>query len=187
MAIEFADRPVRPLTVDDVMRMVEAGILDENEPVELLHGVLWKKAVKSPEHEELKARLNAWLRPGTGPHQVRVEGALVVPDRTSLPEPDIVVVEPGNYLRGHPSHALLVIEVAASSLRLDTTAKSVLYAQTGTPECWVVDVDARRVHVFREPEPDGYASHSRVGPGEVIEPLHVDVEPLDLAELFRGL
>jgi Uma2 family endonuclease len=185
MAFVLGDRPARPLTADEVMRMVEAGILDSKERVELLHGVLWRKAVKSPQHGALKQRLMHWL--GTSAdREVHVEDPLVVPDRTSLPEPDIAVVPVGDYTRTHPAIALLVIEVALTSLKLDLNVKPPLYAAMGV-ECWVVDVAAKRVHVFRDPHPDGYASETVVGPEGLIEPLEVDVEPLDLADLFRGL
>jgi hypothetical protein len=69
--------------------LVAAGILDDDEPVELLHGMLTEKSVKSPEHEELKTRLIRWLDPAADAHRVRVGGAFIVPDRISLPEPDI--------------------------------------------------------------------------------------------------
>src|SRR3954453_22605917 len=156
MAFVLGDRPARPLTADEVMRMVEAGILDENERVELLHGVLWQKAVKSPQHSTLKGRLVRWL--GNWPErEVRTEEPLVLPDRTSLPEPYIAVVPAGDYVHAHPASALLVVEVALTSLKIDLTVKPSLYALLGV-ECWVVDVAARRVHAFREPGPDGYGA-----------------------------
>ena len=187
MALTVGDRTVRPLTADEVMRMVDAGILAEDEPVELLHGVLTEVSVKIPEHEELKMRLVRWLDPTAEGHRVRIEGALVVPDRTSLPEPDIAVVEPASYLTAHPSSALLVIEVAVSSLRTDTRIKPALYAAAGVPEVWVVDVSARRLIVLRDPAPGGYATETVLGREDHAQPLHVDVGPLELAELFRGL
>ncbi len=187
MAFVLGDRAVRPLTADEVMGMVAAGILDDNEPVELLHGMLTEKGVKSPEHEELKARLIRWLDSTAEGHRIRVEGAFVVPDLTSLPEPDIAVVEPGDYLRAHPSSALLVIEVAVSSLRTDTAIKPALYAAAGVPDLWVVDVAARRLIVLREPGPDGYAQETILGAGDRAEPLRLDLAPLEIADLFAGL
>src|SRR3954465_6434266 len=92
MAFVLGDRPVRPLTADDVTRMVDAGILLEDERVELLHGLLWTKAMKSPEHVRLATLLLRRLVEGTRA-EVRAEAPLIVPDRTSLPEPDIAVVE----------------------------------------------------------------------------------------------
>jgi Uma2 family endonuclease len=190
MALTVGERAVRPLTADEVVRMVRHGILSEDEPVELLHGVLTKVSAKTPEHEAVKARLNRWLTAGTdaGGYEVRVEGCLVVPDRTSLPEPDLMAVPAPEDPRRHPTTAFLVIEVAVRSLRTDTRIKPPLYAGAGVPELWVVDVDARRVTVFAEPRDEGgYASESRVGPDGLLRSRALDVAPLDLAELFAGL
>jgi Uma2 family endonuclease len=187
MAFVLGDRPVRPLTADEVMGMVEAGILSSEERVELLHGVLTEKSVKSPGHEELKMRLLRWLDPTAEGHRVRVEACFVVPDRTSLPEPDLVAVPPGDYTKVHPSAALLAIEVASSSLKLDTTIKAALYAAADITDYWVVDVAAKRLRVFRDPGPDGYATETVLGPDGHAEPLNVELPPLDLAQLFDGL
>jgi Uma2 family endonuclease len=186
MAFVLADRPVRPLTADEVMGMVEAGILSPEERVELLHGMLTEKSVKSPPHVAVKARLIRWLI-ASEQHLVRIEDPLIMPDPTSLPEPDVAVVEPGDYLTAHPSSAHLVIEVALCSLKLDTTIKAALYAAAGIPDYWVVDVAARRVRVFRDPGADGYMTETVLGPAGVAEPLNLDVPALDLGELFRGL
>jgi Uma2 family endonuclease len=189
MALSIGDRAVRPLTADEAMRMVEAGILSEEEPVELLCGALTEKAVKSPAHEAPKARLITWLAPAVaaGCCTFRVEAPLIVPDRTSLPEPDIAMMAPGEIAIGHPSTALLVIEVAVTSVGVDATIKPALYAAAGVPELWVVDVGGRRVRVFRDPHGSGYATETTVTAPGSIAPLAVDVPGLDLAVLFAGL
>jgi Uma2 family endonuclease len=187
MAFTLGDRPVRPLTADEVLRMVEAGILAEDRRVELLLGVLTELSPISPQHAGIKARIVRWLDAAVPRYTVRTEDPLVVPDRTSLPQPDIAVVEPGDYLLAHPDGALLVIEVAWSSLEIDTKIKPGLYAAAGVPDYWVVDVAAKRVRAFREPGGDGYASKAVLGPAGAIDPVAVDVSPLDLADLFRGL
>jgi Uma2 family endonuclease len=187
MALTLGDRPIRPLTADEVLRMVEAGILAKDRRVELLRGVLTEVSPKTPQHAGIKARLVRWLDPAVPRYPVRTEDPLVVPDRTSLPEPDIAVVEPGDYLDAHPAGALLVIEVGWSSLEIDTKVKPELYAAAGVPDYWVVDLVAKRVRVFREPGGAGYAEQTILGPDGSIAPIAVDVPPLDLAELFRGL
>jgi Uma2 family endonuclease len=186
MPFTLGDRPIQPLTVEQARTMLEAGIIPEDNRLELLHGMLTEKAVKSPEHCELKNRLAEWLGHPKR-HRVRVEGALRVADETSLPEPDIAVVERDDYLHAHPYGALLVIEVARTSLKTDAEIKPPLYAGAGIPECWVVDVNAGRVRVFRDPTPDGYATYTTHGPTGMLQPLEVDVEPLDLQALFDGL
>lgn len=188
MALTLADREVRPLTADEALRMVELGILSEDEPVELLHGLLTEKAVKGPDHEGIKRRLSRWLAPlvAAGRYDVLIEGALIVPDRTSLPEPDIMVVEVSDDLR-HPTTAHLAIEVAVSSLNIDTTVKPPLYAAAGVPEYWVVDVVARRLEVFGEPGPDGYGRRDTLDRSARARLVDVEIEPLDLVDLFAGL
>jgi Uma2 family endonuclease len=189
MALTVGDRTVRPLTADEVLRMVELGILDEDEPVELLHGVLTAVSAKTPAHEAVNARLGQWLVAGavTGGYEVRVAGCLVVPDRTSLPEPDLMAVAPGGDPHRHPDTASLVIEVAVSSLRTDTRIKPPLYAAAGVPELWVIDVDARCVRIFTDPRGARYATERVAGAAERLRPARVDVGALSLAELFAGL
>jgi len=186
MAFMLGDRPIQPLTVDQAMQMVEAGIIPEDNRLELLHGMLTEKTVKSPEHSVLKSRLAKWLRQADA-YDVRIEDALRVADDTSLPEPDIAVVEHDDHLQQHPYGASLVIEVAKTSPKIDTQIKPPLYAGAGIPDYWVVDVDARRVIVHRNPTADGYASVTSHGHTGTLQPLVVDAEPLDLEALFDGL
>jgi Uma2 family endonuclease len=188
MALTVGDREVRPLTADEVMRMVELGILDEDEPSELLHGVLVARAVKSPGHEVVKRRLNQWLveHARAGGYEVGIENPIVVPDRTSLPEPDIAAVAQGGDPRQHPTSALLVIEVAVSSIRTDTEVKPALYAAAGVPELWVVDVAARQVRRFTSPAADRYLVDETFNEGR-LSPDGVAVPPIALADLFAGL
>ncbi len=189
MAFSLADRAVRGLTADEVLAMVQAGILSEDEPVELLHGVLTRVSPKSPQHEAVKARLNRWLSPAhaAGACKVRIEAPILVPDPTSLPEPDLLVLAADHDDVVHPTTALLVIEVAVTSLGTDTEIKPTLYAAAGVPELWVVDVTGRCVRTFTDPHPDGYATRDVRRPGEQLHPARVPVEPLDLEALLHGI
>jgi Uma2 family endonuclease len=189
MAFTVADRAIRPLTADEVMRMVRVGILGEDHRVELLHGVLTAVSPQDPPHAVIVQRLTAWLAPlmVAGTHDVRVQLPLVVPDPTSLPEPDVAVVEHDPATIAHPTTAALVIEVADSSLRVDTTIKPPLFAAAGVPELWVVDVRGRRLRTFTDARPDGYASERTVAGDATITPGRVDAPPLALDALFAGL
>jgi Uma2 family endonuclease len=76
------------------------------------------------------------------------------------------------YEQRRPSTALFVIEIVSSSLAIDTGRKAELYATAGVPEYWVLDVDGRELHVFREPQPGGtYASHRILNEEEPVSPL----------------
>ena len=96
----------------------------------------------------------------------------------------MAVVAPGIYGEEHPRTAFLVIEVAVTSLTTDLQLKAPLYAAARVPEYWVVDVNAKCLHVFTDPRPGGYASRRTVGPGGAVRPQQVNVAPLQLAELF---
>jgi Uma2 family endonuclease len=103
---------------------------------------------------KLAASLGRALPPG---FEVRTHSPLAVSD-DSEPEPDVAVVSAGDYSTRHPQTALLVIEVADSSLQKDRRVKAALYAAAGIPEFWLVDLAARRVDVHRSPGAAGYAS-----------------------------
>jgi hypothetical protein len=109
MPLTVGDRDVRPLTAVEVQRMVDAGILAEDERVELLHGVLTAVTPQSEAHVAVLQRLHRWLAPlvVAGRHDVRLQMPFVVPDGTSLPSPDAAVVERVDRLV-HPTSARLV-------------------------------------------------------------------------------
>lgn len=188
MALTYADRDVRPLTADEVLRMVDAGILGEDEPVELLQGVLTAVSAKTPAHEAVKMRLHEWLAPGVlaGRHAVRIEAPLIVKDRTSLPEPDLAVVPRGGPADRHPDSALLVIEVAVSSRSVDLQVKPDLYSGVA-PEYWVVDVPNRCVHVFADLANARYATRSVAREGDELHARAVDASSLDVTTLLAGV
>jgi Uma2 family endonuclease len=118
-----AEPPTRRFSVDEVLRMVEVGILSEDEPLELVDGELFVVPPQSPPHANLTALLADRLRTAYGDgYIVRVASPLVArPD--SLPEPDLALVR-GSYAdfgTRHPrgDEAVLVVEVARSSVRID--------------------------------------------------------------------
>jgi hypothetical protein len=74
----------------------------------------------------------------------------------SEPEPDIAVVPAGDYDRAHPAQALLVVEVAESSLQKDRGVKAALYATAAIPEFWLVNLAEKIVEVHRTPRAGRY-------------------------------
>ena len=88
------------------------------------------------------------------------------------PEPDLAIVpgRPRDYV-GHPTTAELVIEVADSSLDFDTNEKRLLYAKASIRDYWVVDINGRRLLVYRDPQAGDYATQQVLGPAEAVNPL----------------
>jgi len=141
--------PVRPLRRVEYDKLVEAGVF-EDERVELLYGIIIRMSPIGPPHASAVAALNELLILRlAGRASVRVQSSIEASD-DSQPEPDVAVVPRNNYRQAHPSDALLIIEVADSSLTKDRGIKAKLYAECGVPEYWVVNVRDDLVEVHTE-------------------------------------
>lgn len=165
-------------TVDDVMRMVEVGILDADDHVELLDGVLRPMSPQGPTHSALTVRVRRRLDRVYGDvAHLQCHSNVHLGDR-NLPEPDIAVV------RGHEDdyfHRLpngddvpLIVEIAVTSQRRDHD-KMRLYARFGIAEYWILDVPARTLTVCRGPNEEGYARIEMLRPDEEVVVPGTDV------------
>ena len=176
------ERP-RPLKRAEYERVVAAGVF-EDERVELLRGVLVDMSPNNPDHVSPIDRLTMILAPAlAGKAIVRIRSPLIAHDE-SEPEPDVAVVPLGDYRREHPSSALLVIEVAVSSLSKDRKVKGPLYAASSFGEYWIVNVVEKVIEVHRDPQPEGYASVTVSVEGEVVHPQAFSAEGVAVADVF---
>ena len=145
---------VHRFTVDAYHRMVESGILNENDRVQLLEGVIVQMNPIGSRHRVVVTLLNELLI-GMVPSGWHVGCQQPVRLATSEPEPDLSVVrgKVRDYVDRIPAAAdvPLVIEVADTSLELDKTDKARIYAAAGIPEYWIVDLDSSTVQILREP------------------------------------
>lgn len=147
--------PLARLSLDQYHGMIAAGVLGEDDRVELLEGVLVDMSPQSAGHAFVIQTLNlALARALPRGFVVRPQLPLTLASGESEPEPDLAVVRATDATSSerHPATALLVVEVAAESLAKDQTVKARLYARAGIPEYWIVDVAARAVEVRRDPD-----------------------------------
>lgn len=181
---EPVDELRRPITRGEYERMVEAGVFGSDR-VELLYGVIVRMPPHGPPHDATLDRLADALARLVPPHtKLRVQMAFAAGDG-SEPEPDLAVVERRDYDAGHPTSASLIAEVAVSSLAVDRGAKARLYAESGVPEYWVIDVPGRLVEVHRDPQGGRY---TRVTPYRVGDTITVGSLPgvkIDVATFVR--
>ncbi|WP_108664955.1 Uma2 family endonuclease [Euzebya rosea] len=181
---------LRRLTVDDYYGMLDAGLLQEDDRVELLRGVIVEMSPTNPPHHLVVEWLTMWVarRVAEGLH-VRVQSPWSAAI-DSEPEPDLVVAPAGWHRRPasrrSPHEAALMVEVADSSLRRDLLVKAAIYAEAGVADYWVVDVIAEQVVVHRDPVDGVYQSVQRVGSPEVLIGAGVDVPLGDLFSFVRG-
>jgi Uma2 family endonuclease len=153
---------IRPLRRIEYESLVERGLLTDSR-VELLLGSLVDVTPQGPLHANVVRRLGERLvRELSDDVRTRVQSPLAVSD-DSEPEPDIAVVPAGDYDNAHPTRALLVIEIADTSLQKDRGIKTALYATAGIPEFWLVNLTEKIVEVHRQPSSGRYADIERVG------------------------
>ncbi len=151
----------RRFAVREYQRMIDAGVLTEDERLELLDGIIVPMSPTSPRHAAHVARLGELLRSLLGSRaQVREEKAIAL-EPASQPEPDLAVVQPRSdfYAGSHPARADVVfpIEVADTSLERDCGVKLGIYAAAGIPAVWVLDLPGDRLWVASAPRGSAYA------------------------------
>jgi Uma2 family endonuclease len=141
-------------TAERYFEFVKQGLIADDDHVELLEGIIVAEPPQDPPHATDTTLVVEALRRAVGGRAlIRVQMPLVI-GRYSVPEPDVAVV-PGSvwdYTRAHPTSALLVVEVAASSLPKDRLSKSRIYAAAAIPEYWVINLRDHCVEVFHQPD-----------------------------------
>jgi Uma2 family endonuclease len=159
-------------TRDEYDRLVAAGAFAPGARVQLVLGEIVEMTPQSAAHVTgvrlVQQRLEAVFTSG---YDVRVQFPLAL-SADSEPEPDVAVVRgtARDYSRQHPTAAVLVVEVADSTLRFDQGPKAVMYARAAIGEYWILNLEGRVLEVYREPQPSGYAAVTVVRPEESISP-----------------
>jgi Uma2 family endonuclease len=172
------DVVVRPLTFDEVLRMSEAGIIDPEERLELVDGVLVQMGPEGIPHADIVTELNSVLseRYLGSEFEVRIGTTQPLSD-VSYRMPDVSVVR---RVRGRwptADDAVLMVEVSQSSIRQDLGRKARDYALWGVPEYWVVDLTRQQVVVHSGPNDDGsWTSVFTRKPGERLTLPGVEAE-----------
>ncbi len=166
--------PVHRISVDEYHRMGEAGVFAPDERVELLDGVLIAMPPIGPAHAySVRTLIDGLVTKLAGRAVVDVQNPVVI-GPTSEPQPDVMLLRPphARYGKALPTtaDALLVIEVADSSITTDRGPKLCAYARAGVSEVWIVDLVQQVVDVFSEPAGEDYARRTRAVRGDQLAP-----------------
>lgn len=179
----------RRFTVEEYYRMAQAGILHEDDRVELIDGEIVQLPPIGDDHAHHVRRLAHLLRGLVGARAlVDTLNPLRLDDYTE-PLPDLVLLRPrADFYRRHPrpEDVLLVVEVADTTLRYDRAVKVPHYGRAGVPEVWIVDLPHRRVEVYRAPEGGRYHEVHHAAPGTVLVPGALPELRLPVEEVFGG-
>lgn len=165
----------RKFTVKQYNQMVEAGILTEDDRVELIRGEIIEMTPINRRHSSHVNRLNElFVLRFAQLVTVGVQNPVELNDN-SEPQPDISLLrrKADFYESGHPQpqDILLLVEVADTTVESDRQIKIPLYAETGIIEVWLVDINEQCIEVYREPSPNGYQNVQRFVRGQSLSIL----------------
>lgn len=174
-------------------RLIDHGVLDEDDPVELLDGLLLVKEPQASPHRTAVLLVTQALERSFGESWfVQIQSPIALDDR-SEPEPDVCVVRgsPRDYVEAHPRHPVLIVEVAQSGLRVARGRKAAVYARARISDYWVVNLVDRVLEVHREPARPGpakrgwgYASITTLRAEAIISPLAAPDAIVRVADLL---
>jgi len=178
----------RRFSVDEYERMGEAGILGEDDRVELLDGEIVEMTPIGSRHAATVNRLNALFAGRLGNlAQIGIQNPIRLDD-LSEPQPDLVLLRPRSDFYAAslptPEDILLLVEVADSSLRVDRQVKIPLYARAGIVEIWLIDLEQSRALVHRDPSEEGYGVVTEVQPDESLATLAFPEEAFTLKDML---
>lgn len=183
----LSDLPLARITTEQFHAMIQAGIYTEDDKIELIDGLLFKKMSIGSPHAALVNALNfALVRRLGGQAIVAVQNPVAI-NEYSEPEPDISLLKLRSdfYRSAHPGpgDVLLVVEVEGTSLVSDLNAKIPLYAAADVPEAWLVNLNEGTIMVFTKPDGAAYQEARVFKSGDTLPvPSFTDVT-IPLSEL----
>ena len=161
-------------TVEQFFRICEAGILPPDRRYELIRGEIMEMPGPNPPHAGRVKRLNRLLTSTFGELAIVSVQDPVILDRYSVPFPDLALLRPTPdfYTNAHPvpEDILLLIEVADTTVRRDSTIKADLYAEVGIGEYWLLDIPADSLIVYTNPANGAYQNIVTLHRGETVSP-----------------
>lgn len=177
---------VKQWTREEYDRLVAAGAFRPEARVQLVQGEIVEMTPQSAAHATAVRRLQKALDSlFLGRYDVRAQLPLILSE-LSEPEPDIAVVVGAldDYRDRHPTTAVLLVEVADSTLDFDQTRKLEMYAVARIPEYWIVNLVAGVLEVYREPQGSRFRTALRLGPDEAVTPASAPTGRLIVRDLL---
>ena len=166
--------------------MAEAGVFDRirEQRLELIKGEIIQMSPIGRKHCACIARLQKKFEQVLGENIIVWTQSSIRLGDTSEPQPDLTLLKFRHdfYAEGLPTpeDILLIVEVADSTISYDRDLKMPLYAESGIPEAWLVDVNARTITRYTEPSAKGYKSSQRLDINDSILCLDKEIAATDI-------
>ncbi|MDQ6693415.1 MAG: Uma2 family endonuclease [Chloroflexota bacterium] len=185
MVAEYARKR---FTVDEYHKIGDAGVIREDDRVELIAGEIVEMSPINVPHAECVDTLNMLFAPLlAGRGVVRVQNPIYI-DKFNEPQPDVTLLKPrvNRKRQQHPGpdDVLLLIEVADSTLATDRRLKLPLYAGAGIDEVWIVNIQKKVVEVHLDPAGGKYNRVARVGLGHALSPQSLPDITIKVDDIF---
>ena len=169
-------------------RLADRGFFPPDKRVELIEGVIYDMSPQNSLHATAVRLAQEALRvvfPPTAGHEIRAQLPLALSE-DSEPEPDLAVVRGSirDFRDSHPTTALLLVEIADSSLLRDRKLKIPLYARCGIPETWLLDLVRRTLEIYRDPIDGAYQARTVLHAGDSISPLDCPEAVIKVSDLL---
>lgn len=183
------DHPHRhPISAEEYLRMDAAGVFAPEARLELIEGEIIEMAPINAPHAGRVMQLDKLLQQRAGERALVLAQGPIRISGLSIPQPDIALLRPRPdfYTTSLPTaqDVFLVIEVADTSRTFDLRTKVPLYARCGVPEAWIVDIQERSVHVFRNPAETGFRTAFVAREGARVECAALPEAAIEVDELF---
>lgn len=177
----------RLFTRSEYYALAQAGILSPDERLELIEGQIFHKSPPSPRHAACVHRLNRLLlEQAEGRYTVGVVSPVVLDDPSELhPDLSLLLERDDFYSGSHPTprDVRLLIEAADTTIAFDRTRKIPLYARSGIPEVWLVDLTQNTLEAYRDPLESAHRDVRHLQAGDRISPQAFPEVVLDLGAL----
>lgn len=182
-----AGLPLCQFDAAQYIAMADAGVFEDHPRVDLIGGYVVGMSPAGSDHNYITIKLNRLFIPVAAEFLVSVQGTLQLDERDVF-DPDFMLLRPRelSYRKAMPTPAdvALLIEGSASSREKDERVKMPIYAATGIPEFWIVDLAREAVVVHRQPQGDAYAVVKEHAGDDRIEPLATGGFSLQVSNLF---
>ena len=174
-------------TTNDFSKMFDAGILNNDERVELVDGEIIKLN-PGKRHVACSLRANMLFSEAFGRRAcVSVQNPVVI-DLYNEPKPDVVILKAREdfyaTVEPSPEHALLIVEISDTTLAMDQKRKLSKYAKGNVPEYWIEDLRNQLLHVYRDPSRGEYKTHLTLRRDETISALAFPDVQFKVADLL---
>lgn len=179
--------PISPLSTEQYLQMIAAGILGTDDKVELIGGQITPMAPAGPEHGGSLIQLTRRFAAALDECELLIQGTVVISEGNVF-DPDLTLLrrKPEGYKHAHPrpEDILLIVESAASSLPRDRHVKLPAYAAAGIQEYWIADLEREALTVYRGPDGTVYRSEQTFTCDATVTPLACPELAIRVGDIF---